>query len=204
MSEEITIPIFPLNGVILFPRTNLPLNIFERRYLEMIDYSLAKDKKIGMIQTTEKNDFYKIGCLGKIHTYEETADGRYLINILGEEYFSIIKEEPTKTKFKVVKAKIYKPNKSIIENIQLDDELIDSLTNKYFNFIRSENQEIDVGLLKKINHDTLIKFISMSSPITVAEKQMLLETYGIKILAKKLIALFDYYLTNTDSSESIN
>ena len=204
MSEEITIPIFPLNGVILFPRTNLPLNIFERRYLEMIDYSLAKDKKIGMIQTTEKNDFYKIGCLGKIHTYEETADGRYLINILGEEYFSIIKEEPTKTKFKVVKAKIYKPNKSIIENIQLDDELIDSLTNKYFNFIRSENQEIDVGLFKKINHDTLIKFISMSSPFTVAEKQMLLETYGIKILAKKLIALLDYYLTNTDSSESIN
>ena len=62
------LPIFPLNGAVLFPETSLPLNIFEERYIEMVDYALARDRCIGMIQTDERNNLYKIGCIGKIHS----------------------------------------------------------------------------------------------------------------------------------------
>ena len=77
------IPIFPLNGAVLFPGTSLPLNIFEKRYIEMVDYALSKERCIGMIQSDEKNNLYNIGCIGKIHSFSETTDGRYLISLQG-------------------------------------------------------------------------------------------------------------------------
>ena len=76
------LPIFPLNGAVLFPGASLPLNIFEKRYLEMIDYSLAR-RLIGMIQTKDNDDLYNVGCIGKIHSFSETNDGRYLISLQG-------------------------------------------------------------------------------------------------------------------------
>ena len=86
------LPIFPLNGAVLFPGTSLPLNIFENRYIEMIDYSLARSRFIGMIQKNNNSDLYKIGCIGKIHSFSETNDGRYLISLQGTSCFKVIKE----------------------------------------------------------------------------------------------------------------
>ena len=76
-------PVFPLNGAILFPETNLPLNIFEQRYIQMVDYALANNRTIGMIQNKDNNEFFKVGCLGKITSFNETDDGRYQINLKG-------------------------------------------------------------------------------------------------------------------------
>ena len=90
--KKIVLPIFPLNGVIFFPNSNLPLNIFEERYLEMIDFSLSSNRLIGMIQTDINNKLYKIGCIGKINSFYETKDGRYIINLIGKNYFSITKQ----------------------------------------------------------------------------------------------------------------
>ena len=84
------LPIFPLNGAVLFPDTNLPLNIFEKRYVEMVDYALARDRCIGMIQTDTNNQLYNIGCVGKINNFNETNDGRYLISLQGINCFKII------------------------------------------------------------------------------------------------------------------
>ena len=75
------LPIFPLNGAVLFPETSLPLNIFEKRYIDMVNYSLAREREIGMIQTMNNGDLCKIGCIGKIHSFNETNDGRYLISL---------------------------------------------------------------------------------------------------------------------------
>ena len=86
------IPIFPLNGAVLFPGTSLPLNIFEKRYLEMVDYALSKKRCIGMIQSDKKNKLYNIGCIGKIHSFSETTDGRYLISLQGTNCFKVKKE----------------------------------------------------------------------------------------------------------------
>ena len=87
------IPIFPLSGVIYFPKTNLPLNIFEQRYLDLVNDTYNKDKLMGMVQSQKAdNEVYKIGCLGKISDYQKSKDGRVLINLTGITRFEILKE----------------------------------------------------------------------------------------------------------------
>ena len=89
------IPVFPLSGVIYFPKTNLPLNIFEQRYLNLINDAYNKDKLIGMVQSKkENNSVYEIGCLGKISDYQKSKDGRILVNLTGISRFKILKEIP--------------------------------------------------------------------------------------------------------------
>jgi len=87
------IPIFPLSGVIYFPKTNLPLNVFEQRYLHLVDDAYKKDKLMGMVQSRSDNDtVYKVGCLGKISDYQKNKDGRILINLTGITRFKILEE----------------------------------------------------------------------------------------------------------------
>ena len=100
------LPIFPLNGAVLFPGASLPLNIFEKRYLEMIDYSLARERLIGMIQTKDNDDLYNVGCIGKIHSFSETNDGRYLISLQGTKCFKVKKELEKKYNFRIISATI--------------------------------------------------------------------------------------------------
>ena len=97
------IPIFPLSGVIYFPNTNLPLNIFEKRYLDLINDTYNKDKLMGMVQSKKnRTEVYKIGCLGKISDYQKSKDGRILINLTGITRFEILEEiENQKAKGKI-------------------------------------------------------------------------------------------------------
>ena len=83
------VPIFPLNGAIMFPYTNLPLNIFEERYIDMVDYSLSKNRIVGMVQYKTNNEIYDVGCYGKITVFNETPDKRYFINLEGKNCFKI-------------------------------------------------------------------------------------------------------------------
>ena len=199
MSDNFNLPIFPLNGTILFPETNLPLNIFEQRYLNMVDFALSTNKRFGMIQSKERGDLYNIGCIGKIISYEETNDGRYLINILGEKYFKVISEKKIKNLFRTVEAKEFVPDKSL-KKVQINEQTKFSLIQKYINFVKSSKYEVDFTFLEKIEPLALIKFIAMAAPFGAAEKQMLLETYQSDILASKLITLFDYYTTSNNKS----
>ena len=199
MSIKFDLPIFPLSGTILFPETNLPLNIFEKRYLKMVDFVLSTNKKFGMIQPKDNDDLYKIGCIGKIISYEETADGRYLINILGEQYFKVLNEKKTKNLFRIVEAEKFVPDK-LEKKIKINDQTKYSLIQKYVNFVNSSKYEVDFAFLEKIETFALIKFIAMAAPFEAAEKQMLLETYHSDNLASKLITLFDYYSNNNNKS----
>ncbi|MDC0037546.1 LON peptidase substrate-binding domain-containing protein [Alphaproteobacteria bacterium] len=199
MPDNFNLPIFPLNGTILFPETNLPLNIFEQRYLDMVDFALSTNKKFGMIQSKENGDLYNIGCIGKIISYEETSDGRYLINILGEKYFEVLNEKKIKNLFKTVEAREFVPNKSLNKD-QINEQTKHSLIQKYINFVKSSKYEVDFNFLEKIEPLALIKFIAMAAPFGAAEKQMLLETYHFDILASKLITLFEYYTTGNNKS----
>jgi len=199
MSDNFNLPIFPLNGTILFPETNLPLNIFEQRYLNMVDFALSTNKKFGMIQSKENGSLYNIGCIGKIISYEETSDGRYLINIIGEKYFEVVNEKKIKNLFRTVEAKEFAPDKSL-NKTQINEQTRHSLIQKYINFVKSSKYEVDFNFLEKIEPLVLIKFIAMAAPFGAAEKQMLLETYQSDILASKLITLFDYYTTSNNKS----
>ena len=96
------IPIFPLNGAVLYPETNLPLNIFEDRYIDMVDFALSNKRLIGMIQTDEKGKLFKVGCIGKITSFNETKDGRYLINLEGMNLFLLKKEIDMGFKFRII------------------------------------------------------------------------------------------------------
>ena len=99
------LPIFPLNGAILFPGTNLPLNIFEERYINMIDYALANERLLGMIQKKDNGDFFDIGCYGKITNFTETEDGRYQINLQGLSRFFLKNIIKNNFKFITINAK---------------------------------------------------------------------------------------------------
>ena len=186
-----TIPLFPLNGAILFPNTNLPLNIFEERYVDMINFALANGRLIGMIQSKKNKSLYSVGCIGKINSFEESGDGRFVINLIGIKYFKFVKELSSKHKFRMVEAE------SINEKIKLNYNLSKSekelLLKKYTLFIKKNTPEADLDFLKTIETETLLKFIAMSSPFSISEKQMLLETYDIKKLNENISILLDFY-----------
>ena len=154
--------------------------------------------------TKDNGELYKIGCIGKINSYEETDDGRYLINLVGKNYFIILNEQISMHAFRTVKAQIYRPDAIITNNYKIKEHVKIDLIKKYSNFVNTPTQEIDINILKKIDSSTLIKFIGISSPFTVAEKQMLLETYDLNELATKLITLFDYYKVYQENKETIN
>lgn len=204
MAKKMLIPIFPLNGAILFPETNLPLNIFEERYIEMIDFALGKNKLFGMIQTKDSGSLYRVGCIGRINSFNETKDGRYIINLRGKNYFSILKEVPSNHKFRLVE--------SVFENINIIQDKTFELKKfnkelfitKYRPYINRINPSIDFNLINKIEPATLIKFIAMSCPFSSADKQMLLETFNLNDLAHKLITLFEYYSSTSKNERSVN
>ena len=124
-----TIPVFPLSGVIYFPKTNLPLNIFEQRYLALVNDTYKKDKLMGMVQSFKNgNDIYKVGCLGKISDYKEVGDGRVLINLTGIIRFKILKEIKSKKLYREFEVD-YKNFEIDLEN-SLDNLSMNQLINK--------------------------------------------------------------------------
>ena len=199
----ISIPLFPLNGVILFPSSSLPLNIFEERYLEMIDFSLSSNRMIGMIQKDNKKKLYKIGCIGKIGSFYETNDGRYIINLIGKNYFKIIKEISSLKKFIIADAKI-QTNKNQVTNNSEYSFSRSLLLDRYKTYIEDQNIKVDFNLIKEIENEKLIKFIAMSCQFSTEDKQMLLETYNLSELANKIMTLFDFYQHTKNNSNLFN
>ena len=130
------IPVFPLSGVIYFPRTNLPLNIFEERYLDLVNDSFRNNKLMGMVQSKKENSLvYKVGCLGKISDYQETSDGRVLINLTGITRFEIKKEISNKKKYRAFEVDYGKFYKDLMMPEKIDIAII-SLTLMIKNFLK--------------------------------------------------------------------
>ena len=196
------IPIFPLNGAVLFPGTSLPLNIFESRYIEMIDYALARDRLIGMIQTDDKNNLYNIGCVGRIHSFNETRDGRYLISLLGTNCFKINKELALNYNFRRVSIEIIKESK--INKDILSDQKKSKLLIFFKKFIEIKKMGIDYNEIENIEIGQVIKFIAMISPFTNIEKQLLLETLDAEDFYNKLISIIELEIGGNFENNSIN
>ena len=194
------IPIFPLNGAILFPKTNLPLNIFEERYVDMVDYSLSSERFIGMVQQKENSELYNVGCYGKITIFNEMPDKRYLINLEGISCFKIIKEIETRHKFRICEIEIYDNfNDPNLEN-GLKSKILDCF-NKYSKF---KNINVNLGDLSKLNIVDLLKLIVMVSPFDVSVKQMFLELKSNKELYQNILSTLEIELASNQESASIN
>ena len=196
------LPIFPLNGAVLFPGTNLPLNIFEDRYVEMIDFALSKDRKIGMIQSNESNQIYSVGCVGKINSFSETSDGRYLISLQGLTCFEVQKEIETKKKFRSVEVRLVQ--NSLKENYNFSDDERHDIVDKYKSYIKIKNLNLDLAEIENIELSQLIKFIAMVSPFKNIEKQALLETFDIKDFYSKLLSLIELEIASENPNKTIN
>ena len=190
------IPIFPLNGVIFFPDTNLPLNIFEPRYLSMVDDVMKSNKFMGMIQTkNETSNVYSVGCLGKITEYERTKDGRFLINLTGICRFEIINEihndKPYRT-FEVYYEKF---------NNDLDKKIINEPINKMNElyektklFFKKNGLMLNWSEFEKLDLNQKINTLAMIAPISNEEKQTILESIHINSKAKTLSEIIEFYL----------
>ena len=195
------IPIFPLNGAVLYPETNLPLNIFEDRYIEMVDFALSNKRLIGMIQADEKENLFSVGCLGKITSFNETKDGRYLINLEGMNLFLLKKEISSDFKFRMVEASSiqYNPDKH-----NVDGNMKKLLLNKYSKYIKTKKIDLNISELENLTVKQLAKLIAMVSPFDHVDKQMLLEISIPNEFCKKLLSILDIELVNDGGGKTIN
>ena len=187
------IPVFPLSGVIYFPKTNLPLNIFEQRYLDLVNDTYKKNKLMGMVQSIKNgNEVYKVGCLGKISDFQKIKDGRILINLTGISRFKILEE--------IKNEKLYREFRVDYKNFETDlksfSEEIDTetLMDKVKTFFKRNGLLLNWKELEKLDKTKKINTLSMISPITNEEKQKLLESITFNDKIETLENIISFYL----------
>ena len=194
------IPVFPLSNFIIFPKTTVPLNIFEPRYIDMVNDSMKSDKMIGMIQPKSSNNddnitnLHDVGCLGKITSFKETEDGRYLIELKGLIRFQKIDEIKTDKKYRLLEVDFH----NFYEDLNNEKEEIKFSDLKLiFKDLKSLFQKrgflINWQALEKQNLDETINALAMASPFSLEEKQVLLEAKNIDIRKNKISEILNTY-----------
>ena len=194
------IPIFPLSNFIIFPKTTVPLNIFEPRYIEMINDSMKSNKLIGMIQPKKTTDesspptLHKIGCMGKITSFKETEDSRYIIELKGLIRFNIVKEIHSNKKYREYEISFKDFNKDLEdkkEQIKFSDlELVFKDLKSLF---EKRGFIINWKELEKQSLDEIINALAMASPFSLEEKQVLLEAETLNIRKNKIAQILSTY-----------
>ena len=196
----IKIPVFPLSNFIIFPKTTVPLNIFEPRYIDMINDSMKSNKLIGMIQPKKSSNnqlipiLHNIGCLGKITSFTETNDGRYLVELKGVIRFKIVREIYTSKKyreFEIDFKNFYHDLNEEKENLKFTDlELIFKDLKSLF---EKRGFIINWKELEKQSLDETINALAMASPFSLEEKQFLLEAKNLDIRKNKIAEILGTY-----------
>ena len=203
------VPIFPLSNFIIFPDTTVPLNIFEPRYIQMIDESMKSHRLIGMIQpkktgTINKPDIYSIGCAGKITSFNETEDGRYLIVLSGVSRFKVLSEINTNKLYRICNVDFEMFKKDLdkqTEELKFKDlELIFKNLKSLFN---KQGYIINWKDLEKQSFDQTINTLSMASPFSLEEKQILLEAPNIQDRKEKLEEILKTYILDNFSNTTV-
>ena len=204
------IPIFPLSNFIIFPKTTVPLNIFEPRYVDMINDSMKSNKFIGMIQPKSKNnenslipELYKIGCMGKITSFKDTNDGHFLIELKGLIRFQILKEIKSEKKYRECEVDFEKFNNDLdekSEDLKFTD--LELIFKDLKNLFEKRGFIINWNALEKQSLDETINALAMASPFTLEEKQILLEAKNLDSRKSKIADIlttytYDQYNNNT-------
>ncbi len=203
------IPIFPLSNFIFFPNTSAPLNIFEPRYVQMIEESIKSNRMIGMVQpkrteNSSKPDLYNVGCLGKIINFNETDDGRYVIVLNGISRFNIVEELKSDKLFREFKINF----KNFSEDLnQKKESLKFNDLNLIFNNLKKifEKQGYIINWKEFENQslDQTINTLSMASPFSGEEKQMLLEAKNLEFRKEKLEQIVKIYTSDNFSNKTL-
>ena len=201
------IPIFPLTGAVLFPDTQLPLNIFESRYINMIDDALAStDRLIAMIQPAGSKDsdskiLKNVGCVGKITTFNEIEDNRYLITLTGIIRFKIKEELDTTAPYRQIIPDFTNFNTDLEDqNVEsIDREKLLGLIKKY---LEHRNMLTDWDIIQQTSTEQLINYSGVLVPFTPEEKQLLLESITITERCDALEALYQSYIFDLSGENS--
>ena len=191
-----TIPIFPLSGVIFFPKTNLPLNIFEERYLNLVNDAYDNDKLMGMVQS-RRDDYsvYNIGCMGKISDYQKSEDGRILINLTGISRFEILKEVKNKKLYREFQVDYSNASDNNNTDIRIN---ADNLMEKTKTFFKRNGLLLNWKEFEKLDDAQKINTLAMIAPVTNEEKQKLLESISLETKIKTLESIISFYLHETN------
>ena len=194
------IPVFPLSNFIIFPKTTVPLNIFEPRYIDMINDSMKSNKMIGMIQPKNslKNEnvpeLHDVGCLGKITSFRETEDGRFLIELKGLIRFKNVKEITTKNKYRILEIDVMNFSEDLNNN---KEDLKFSDLELIFKDLKSLFEKkgfiINWKALEKQSLDETINALAMASPFSLEEKQILLEAKNLDARKNKIAQILSTY-----------
>ncbi len=194
------IPVFPLSNFIIFPKTTVPLNIFEPRYIDLFNESMRTNKLVGMIQPKTLNEvqtspeLYDIGCLGKITSFKDTDDGRYLIELKGLIRFKILKEikSPNKYReFEVDYKKFHHDLENKKEELKFSD--LELIFRDFKSLFEKRGFIINWKDLEKQSLDETINALAMASPFSLEEKQVLLEAKNLDMRKDKIAEILSTY-----------
>ena len=193
------IPVFPLSNFIIFPHTTVPLNIFEPQYLEMINDSMKTNKMIGLIQPKKNkinsiSDLHEVGCLGKISSFKNTSDGRYLIDLSGLSRFKIIKEIKNNKPYREFEINFDDFKKDTnLEKVQLKFSDLELIFKDLKSLFEKKGYIINWKSLEKQSLNEIINALAMASPFSLEEKQILLESQNLNARKNKITEILSTY-----------
>ena len=204
------ISVFPLSNFIIFPRTTVPLNIFEPRYIDMINDSMKLDKLIGIIQpkttfNSENNpELFDVGCVGKIISFQETKDGRYLIELKGISRFKNVTEIKTEKKYRILEVNYDEFSVDLVnEKAELKFSDLELIFKDLKSLFEKKGFIINWKALEKQNLDETINALSMASPFTLEEKQILLEANNLDLRKNKIAEILKTYTYDLFNNNTI-
>ena len=203
------LPVFPLSNFIIFPRTTVPLNIFEPRYIQMVDECMKSNRIIGMIQPKKngklKNpDLHEVGCAGKITSFNETDDGRYIIILNGICRFRVMKEIKNKNLYRECNVKYddyYGDLQNKDEEIKFSDLRL--IFHNFKGLFKKQGYDINWKEIEKQSLDQTINTLSMASPFSLEEKQILLESKNLSLRKEKLEEILKTYVLDNFNNKTL-
>ena len=203
-----TIPVFPLSNFIMFPGSSVPLNIFEPRYLQMVNDSMKKSRIIGMIQpkksgNLKKPDLYGVGCIGKITSFNETEDGRILIILNGISRYKILNEVNNDKLYRECDVRYKNYSSDLDDKVKLQNLDINLILENLKIFFKKQGYIVNINDLKKKNLNDTLNDISMASPFSLEEKQILLESTDINIRKKNMEQILNNYIKDDFKNTTI-
>jgi len=197
------IPVFPLAGALLLPRAELPLNIFEERYLEMVNDAMSGGRLIGMIQPaadSEKEDrpaLMTVGCAGRITAYAETGDNRLLITLTGISRFTVAEELDVDTPYRQIVANFHPFAVDLVQDLGANEVNRPALLKAFRDYLNANNMNADWDQVDAASTEVLVNTLSLLAPYPSKEKQALLEAPDLKTRADVLVALTEIALAKT-------
>ncbi|MTH97814.1 LON peptidase substrate-binding domain-containing protein [Roseibium sp. RKSG952] len=203
------LPVFPLSGALLLPRTQLPLNIFEPRYIDMIDDALSGNRLIGMVQPASDEESQRsdrprlaqVGCVGRLTSFQETGDGRYMITLQGVTRFAVGRELETIAKFRCVECD-FAPFAADLQCGNGEDDVDrNGLLKALRAYLDANNLEADWQSVVEAETEVLVNALCMMCPYGAQEKQALLEARDLKTRAETLIAITEMDLARSQNGE---